>query len=256
MTGEKYPVVILAGGPTPDKILAEGEPEKERAFIDIGGRPMLQWVLDAVKDSGIASDLLVMGNCDRMKSEFGLSDEQVSEDQNSMLANFMHGLDHFREHPLVLSTTCDVPLLTGEALQFIVDKVSGMDAEVFYPIVDIKEFDKKYPGGKRTTQKLKEGTYTGGNVFMFNPEKVLANRDKIEAVIRDRKSPAKLIRLFGLPFIVKFAFRQLNLKGLEEKATQILGARMRGIITPYPEVGLDVDKPEDLVIVRKMIGHA
>jgi molybdopterin-guanine dinucleotide biosynthesis protein A len=256
MTGEKYPVLILAGGPTPEKILAEGEKEKERAFIDIGGRPMLQFVLDAVDKSGIASELLVMGNSKRMVSTFGLKPEQVSDDRNSMLENFMYGLERFKDHPLVVSTTCDAPLLTGESLRFIADAVSKMDAEVYYTIVDVKEFDKEMPGGKRTTQKLKEGTYTGGNVFVLNPKKVLENREKIEAVIRDRKSPAKLIRLFGLPFIVKFALKQLDMKGLEDKATQILGAKMRAVVTPYAGVGFDVDKPIDLVMARQKIGHA
>ena len=256
MTGEKFPVLILAGGPTPEKILAAGETEKERAFIDIGGRPMLAWVLDAVRNCDICGELFVIGNAERLRSTFGLSENEVGQDKNSMLDNFIAGLERFRKYPKVLSTTCDIPLITPEAFKFIADEVGRIDAQVYYPIVDVKEFDKKFPGGKRTTQKLKEGTFTGGNVFVFEPEQVLKNQDKMKAVIRDRKSPAKLVRLFGLPFIVKFALRQLNLKGLEEKASEILGAKMRGIITPYPEVGFDVDKPEDLDMVRKIVGHA
>lgn len=256
MTGKKYPVVILAGGSTPDKILDAGEPEKERAFIDIGGRPMLSWVLDAIRKCDVFDEIYCIGNVDRMRSTFGLGEHEVLQDRNSMLENFMAGLEHFRSHPRVLTTTCDIPFITPEAFKFITGEVDKIDAQVYYPIIDVKEFDKKYPGGKRTTQKLKEGTFTGGNVFVFEPEQVLRNRDKIEAVIRDRKSPAKLVRLFGLPFIVKFALRQLNIKGLEDKATQILGATMRSIITPYPEVGFDVDKPEDLVLAREIMGHA
>ena len=88
-----------------------------------------------------------------------------------------------------------------------------MDAEIYYPIVDVKFFDAKFPGGKRTTQQLKEGTFTGGNVFIVCPDSVLKNKPRIEAVIRDRKSPAKLVMLFGLPFIIRFALKQLDLGG-------------------------------------------
>jgi molybdopterin-guanine dinucleotide biosynthesis protein A len=253
MPDVKMPVVILAGGFTPQKILDAGETEKERAFIDIGGRPMLQWVLDAVRNSDCCGEILCIGNSARMMSTFGLKPEEVAEDKGSMLDNFVTGMERFRSHPRVLSMTCDIPLLTAESLQDVVDSIATIDAEIYYPIIDVKYYDEKFPGGKRTTQYLKEGTFTGGNVFVLNPERVLGNLDKIKSVIRDRKSPAKLVRLFGLPFIMRFAFKQLDLKGLENKASQILGAKMRGVITHYPEIGFDVDKPEDLTMVRKII---
>jgi GTP:adenosylcobinamide-phosphate guanylyltransferase len=253
---EKYPVVIMAGGQTPEKILEAGETEKERAFIDIGGRPMLAWVLDALNKSELAGDILCFGNAERIRKTFGLREDQVMEDKGSMLENFMSGMQHFHDHHFVLSMTCDIPLLTAEALTNLMKQVATIDAEVYYPIIDVKLYDEKFPGGKRTTQALKEGTFTGGNVFVLNPESVIQNRSRVEAVIRDRKSPAKLIRLFGLPFIVKYAMKNLDLPGLEAKATQILGAKMRGVITPYPEIGFDVDKPEDLRMVRDIMGHA
>jgi len=256
MVPEKYPVVILAGGPTPEKILDAGEPEKERAFINIGGRPMLGWVLDALRDSGICGQILCIGNPERIQSTFGLSPTEVSRDKGSMLENFMMGMEHFRDFPLVLNVTCDIPLIKPVMLKDLMDQVSSIDAEVYYPIINVKDFDQKFPGGKRTTQHLKEGTFTGGNIFIMNPVKVLENRQSMESVIRDRKSPAKLIKIFGLPFIIKFAFKQLDIQGLEAKATQILGARMRGVITPHPEIGFDVDKPEDLSMIRDIMGHA
>ncbi len=256
MAMEKYPVVIMAGGQTPEKIIATGETETERAFLDIGGRPMLGWVLDALNASSCCGEIICMGNPDRMRSTFGLEENQVSRDRGSMLENFIAGMEHFRDHPLVLVMTCDIPLITPQALDSLIAEIAGIDAEIYYPIIDVKHYDEKFPGGKRTTQNLKEGTFTGGNVFILAPEKILANQDKINAVIRDRKSPAKLIRLFGLSFILKYFLKQLDLKSLEDKATKILGARMKGVITHYPEIGFDIDKPEDLIMVRDIIGHA
>ena len=255
MSGTKYPVVILAGGQTPEKILETGETEKDRAFIEVGGRPMLSWVLDAFKGSDVCGELLVVGNSDRLTSELGLSPEQVTHDRGSMLKNLIVGLEHFKDHPLIIQSTCDIPLLNASMLNDLANQVSKMDAEVFYPIVDVKHFEKKYPGGKRTTLKLKEGTFTGGNVFMFKPEAVLKNRDRVESVIRNRKSVPKLVQILGPAFIIRFALRKLDITGLERKATQILNARMRGVITPHPEIGLDVDKPEDLEMVRGVLGH-
>jgi GTP:adenosylcobinamide-phosphate guanylyltransferase len=249
---QKYPVIIMAGGRTPDKILEAGEKETERAFIDIGGKPMVAWVLDAVRSFDFADKFLCIGNPQRLVKELGLTESECMQDKGSLLENYIAGLERFRNYPLVLSVTCDVPLVTGAILSDLVNEMAGIDAEVYYPIIEVKYFDSKFTGGKRTTLALKEGTFTGGNVFAVNPDAMIRNRSRVEAVIRDRKSPAKLVTLLGLPFILKFAMKKLDLAGLEAKATDILGARMRGVLTKHPEIGFDVDKPDDLNMVRKL----
>lgn len=256
MGSENYPVIILAGGPTPEPILASGETEQERAFIEVGGRPMLAWVLDAIRGSDACGPLVCVGNAERLQRELGLRPDEVIPQLDSMLENFLAGLDRFREHPHVLVATCDIPLVTSDALNDLAHQAQEVEAEVYYPIIDIRLYDEKYPGGKRTTQKLKEGTFTGGNVFVLSPEAVFRNRERLESVIRYRKSPAKLAKLFGMGFILKYLMKQLDVSGLEAKATEILGARAKALITPHPEIGLDVDKPEDLLVVRDVLGHA
>jgi molybdopterin-guanine dinucleotide biosynthesis protein A len=256
MPEKTYPFVVMAGGKTPEKIIETGEDETERAFIDIGGRPMVSWVLDAIRGCKRFDGLLCIGNVTRLNRELGLELSMLTPDLGSMLENFIAGMEKFRDRPLVISSTCDIPLITSAMLDNLIDQIESIDAEIYYPIVDIKYFDAKFPGGRRTTQALKEGTFTGGNVFALNPTAVLKNRSRIEAVIRDRKSPAKLVRLFGLPFILKFAFKQLDLKSLEKKASQILGARMRGVLTEHPEIGFDIDKPVDLNMVRAIVARS
>jgi len=252
----KIPVVILAGGNTPDNIIESGESEKERAFIDVCGRPMLGWVLDAVRTSGSIGEILVIGNSKRMKDVFGFADNEIAEQKSSMLENLMIGMNAFRDQKRVLVVTCDIPLITTGILDDLIGQIYQIEADIHYPIVDVAYFDERFPGSHRTTQKLKEGTFTGGNIFQLSPGPVIANRERVEAVIRDRKSPAKLVKLFGMGFILKFALRQLDLKGLESKASQILGAKMRAVLTKHPQVGLDVDKSDDLKLVREVLGRA
>jgi len=253
MEYSKFPIVILAGGPTPEAIIEAGESEPERAFIDINGHPMLQLVIDAVRSSDIASEMVVIGNASRLKEVFNLTDSQVLEQGSSMLENLFKGMEHFRSAPRVMQMTCDIPLLTAESLQHLAEEAGKFEADIYYPIIDVKHFDEKFEGGKRTTQTLKEGKFTGGNVFIFNPEVVIKNRAMLDQVIQSRKSPAKLVKLLGFSFVLKFALKQLDIKGLETKVSDILKAEMRAIITPYPEIGFDVDKPTDLTIARSIV---
>jgi hypothetical protein len=44
--------------------------------------------------------------------------------------------------------------------------------------------------------------------------------------------------------------RQLSLKDAEAAVCKRLGVKGKAVLCPYPEVGMDVDKPAQLEIVR------
>jgi hypothetical protein len=102
-------------------------------------------------------------------------------------------------------------------------------------------------------QKIKEGEFTGGNIFLLNPKSILDNRDKIDRIIEARKSKPELIKLFGISFVLRYLFKNLDLRSLEAKATSVLGSRVKGVPCPHAEVGFDVDKPEDYKIAMEVI---
>ena len=84
---------------------------------------------------------------------------------------------------------------------------------------------------------------------------VLANSQSLmERVVSLRKKPWKLARLLGLTFVFKFFMQQLSLSELERRVSQLLGVRGVAIISPYPEIGTDVDKPSDLELAERVIG--
>jgi hypothetical protein len=66
-------------------------------------------------------------------------------------------------------------------------------------------------------------------------------------VVALRKRPLALARLIGLDILLKLLLGRLSLHELEARARRILGVEARALVTPYPEVGVDVDQEEDLV---------
>ena len=75
----------------------------------------------------------------------------------------------------------------------------------------------------------------------------------MEEVFLMRKKPWQLARMFGFVFVVKFFLRQLSLGELEKRASKILGFTSTAIISPYPEIGTDVDKPSDLELAERVM---
>ncbi|NLL17815.1 MAG: hypothetical protein GX262_02185 [Clostridia bacterium] len=68
-----------------------------------------------------------------------------------------------------------------------------------------------------------------------------------------RKSPLALCRLIGPMFIMKYLLHRLSLREVELKFSRLLGIEGYGIISNYPEIGIDVDKPSDLEFVRQIL---
>jgi hypothetical protein len=68
-----------------------------------------------------------------------------------------------------------------------------------------------------------------------------------------RKNIWQQVRLLGIGTLIKFALRRLTVADAERVASRALGCQGRAVITPYPEMGMDVDKPHQLDMARAIL---
>src|SRR3989304_5613417 len=84
-------IIVCGGVPKPDDPLypvAQGRP---KALIDIAGRPMAQWVLDALDTAKRVKSLVVVG----VEAESGLTSAKLARfvpDQGGLLYNVLAGM--------------------------------------------------------------------------------------------------------------------------------------------------------------------
>jgi hypothetical protein len=145
----------------------------------------------------------------------------------------------------VLVATADIPHLTPEAVRFVLERAP--EAALVYPIVPKEAVEARFPGNRRTYARLKEGTFTGGNLLLLDKALFFQALPLARRVVALRKRPLALARLIGLDILLKLLLGRLSLPELEARARRILGVEARALVTPHPEVGVDVDKEEDLV---------
>jgi hypothetical protein len=60
--------------------------------------------------------------------------------------------------------------------------------------------------------------------------------------------------LIGPDIVFKFLFRSLTIDDVIQRVADKLRLRGRAILCPYPEIGMDVDKPHQLEIMRSFLG--
>lgn len=253
----KVDAVVLAGARN-DGALKDVSDAPLEALIEIKGKPMLVYVLEALRNSGRVGRIALVGP--EQLTDFEQSTPPDGQpvigwagDAGGLVANIEQGLAHLGgEHP-VLIVTSDIPLLTSSALNDFIDRCGAAEADVYYPIISRAHSEKRYPGVVRTYAKLADGEFTGGNCALLSPRMVAQHRAVLEQAVAMRKNPLGLARLFGLGLFVKLLLGRLRIRDVEERFRRAFRMRGAAVISPYPEIGLDVDKPADLTLVQSLI---
>lgn len=212
---------------------------------------MSAYVLRALRESGRVGRIVYVGPV--APALDGLFDLNV-QDRGAMLENLELGLAALPATERVLVSTADVPLLTPESVRDLLTRDPG--AGLVYPIIPMSVSEARFPGGRRTAARVREGRFTGGNLFLLEPRLVKAFMPRLKQVIENRKNPLALAGLIGVPVLVKFLLGSLTIRELEARVTRILGVDARALISAHAEIGFDVDKPEDLeVAIRALDGR-
>jgi len=235
-------VVLLAGGKLGPEF-ADVTQETLRALLPFEGRAMVDHVLDAVRHVG---DVVLVGPVDRPGVRCIPAGEQF-------IHSLSAGLAEVRTDQFLMATT-DLCFLTREAVDdFLARCESG--ALLNYPVVPMDAAEARFPGMKRTTLKLKEGEFTGGNIAVVNTAMMRAALPKMEQAYEARKSVLKLGQIVGFKTLVTLVVGKLipgsvSLLQLEQQISRALGGKVRGIQTPFAEIGADVDTLEQFLALE------
>ncbi|MEN6412163.1 MAG: nucleotidyltransferase family protein [Veillonellales bacterium] len=246
-----YDAIILAGGEN-SKSLSKFSPQPYEAMIEIAGKPMVSFVARALSDSPHVNRIFVVGPIKELTNCDFPAEAVLVEGGQTIIETIKIGMKALNHQHKVLVTTADIPLLTPEAIEDFLLQCSKIEADLYYPIVTRDVNEKHYPGNKRTYVRLNEGTYTGGNIFLVDPAIVPRCVAVAERIIANRKNPVKLACILGWSFVFRFLLGCLSLTAVKERVTALLKISGAVIHSEYPELGIDVDKPSDLELVRSV----
>ncbi|MBP2643920.1 MAG: cofC [Firmicutes bacterium] len=241
-----HDAIILAGGES-NKL---SQPGGFEALIDIGGKPMVTFVAEALAASEKVRRIFVLGPSKELAKCKFPGNAVVVEGGKTIVETIRRGIAELHHNDMTLIATADIPLLTAEAVNDFLGQCNNVSADLYYPIVRKEVNERRYPGVRRTYVRLKEGVYTGGNLFLINPAIVDVCAGMADKIIANRKHPLRLCRMLGWSFVARFLLGTLRLAEVEARVADLLGITGAVIQSPYPELGIDVDKPSDLELVR------
>ena len=248
--------IVTAGGiPLPEEPLYPATQGESKALVDVAGKPMIQWVLDALSESKTVDNVIIVGLTGKSGLECSKKMYFVSN-QGKMVANLQAGARKVKEinpkaeHVLMVSS--DIPGITGEMVDWVVNTDMQTDLDVYYHILQREVMEKRYPGCKRTWTHLKDMEICGGDMNMGRLSLLLSEEtDMWEKITDARKSPMKQAALVGFNTAFLLLTGQLTLAKAETNIMTRLNITGKAIVCPYAEVGMDVDKVFQLEIMRK-----
>lgn len=248
-------VIVLAGGKsTPEDPLNSLAFGGLKSMIHIAGKPMVQWVLDALSGARLVDSVVVIG-IDETKELKCSKDIAFLEDAGSLISNIQQGCAHFDQlHPQkthVITISADIPTLTSEIIDRSVEMYQAYDLDVCYTVLDRTTMEKRFPNSKRTYVKVKDGEVCGGDLNYIRKKAVLHPAGIWDQLIQNRKNPLKQASLIGFDTLLMLALGRLTLDAAAARVCKRLGISGIAVRSPFAEIGMDVDKPFQFEIVEK-----
>src|SRR5712692_3564950 len=134
--------VIIAGGiPKPDEPLYPLTQGKSKALLPIGGKPMVQWVLEALDGSAAVGRVVVAGLAPGDAALTSAKELIYLPNAGSMIGS------------------ADIPCLTAPIVDWMVNTCLTSDHEIYYGLISEADMERRFPGSRRSYFALKEGRY-------------------------------------------------------------------------------------------------
>lgn len=244
--------IVLAGGPHDDVArLQPGAPNK--AFVDIAGVTLVGRVLVALRGSGQVRRIVVVAPPSMAGHRDLAPADELRPDGERITESLHNGLRGFREDAMALVVASDLPVLTPVVVDDFVERLHLSDADIDYGCVERSVHMRRFPEVPHTWARMRDGTFCGGGMFGMKPRVLPLLERFIERLGAARKHPLKLASFFGWDMMARFAFGRLSISQAEARAARILGAPVRAVVSPYPETAVNVDRPSDVELARKLV---
>lgn len=254
---ELHTALVLAGTRAGGDPLARYAGVSHKALIDIGGQPMIARVVAALAAVPTLERILIaierpeiLQGQDLLHAAAQRVSIGIVPVAGGPSATVAAVLEH---HPTpLLVTTADHALLRPEWITDFLQRIpAACDAAVL--LASRSKVLAALPETHRTYLRFADGEWSGCNLFLLRTPRALDAVRFWQSVEAERKHPARLVRRLGFWFALRYRFGYLKLGDALARAGILCGARIDVVESAFGLAAVDVDKPHDLDLVRRVL---
>lgn len=152
---------------------------------------------------------------------------------------------------MLLVSSSDIPTISTEMVDWVIQQALEHKVDIMYTAVEDKTMDTRFPSANRSFIKLKGSAVCGGDMHAITVSAVTHNEamwNKLEAA---RKNAFKQMAILGFDTLFLVGLRLIDINTAARRIAKRLGLAGLGLISPYAEIAMDVDKPHQLEIMRE-----
>lgn len=218
-----------------------------KAALPLEGRPMINYVIDALEGADLPPPFHVSGFSATHDSRL-----VQAPSGKGPAESVQRTLDNHPTFPMIV-TTADHPLLTSDMVTHFLIAAHQSEADFCVGLAERSVIAPAYPNVKRTYLNFSDRSVSGCNLFYIRNVKGAGAINFWTDVQHDRKRPLKLASHFGWSILWRFATRQLSVEAAFDFASDKIGCRAAPVFLPFAEAAIDVDKPSDKILVEAIL---
>jgi GTP:adenosylcobinamide-phosphate guanylyltransferase len=245
-----FNALVLAGSRGSADAVADYAGVADKAMIVIECRTMLARVVDALRGAG-AGRIVVVASAPVVREHAIAMGLEVAEAAAGPSASALLGFEQLGAPLLV--TTADHALLQPKwILQFLASVPPGVDLAVL--LARRATIERTVPQTRRTYLRFSDGAWSGCNLFYLATPRAAAAIALWQRVEQDRKRPRRIVRHFGPQLLLRYLTGRLSLASALAFVGKSADVRIHPVDSPFGLAAVDVDKPADLDLARRVIG--
>lgn len=247
-----FTAVVLAGTRSGGDPLASHAGVTHKALIDIGGRSMLERVVSALAAVSQVTRIVVSIERPDIVESLPARAKPIATlpAASSPSASVAAALATYGAPMLV--TTADHALLQPQWIeQFLTD--TPPQADVVVGLARKEAIIAAVPNVQRTYLRFAEGEYSGCNLFLLQTPAAAGVVRFWQALEADRKHPLRMLRRLGIGYALRYGLGRLRLDDALARLGLLAQARIAVVTLQDGRAAVDVDKPADLELVRRLV---
>lgn len=241
--------LVLAGSRGGTDPVAAYEGVVHKALVQIGGETMLSRVIAALRAAGLQR-VLVSTNIPEVAAAALELGAEVVDTASGPSESVSRAFD-LTGAPLLVTTADHALLAPDWVAHFVRD--TPLAADVSIMLARQQDVEAILPESRRTWLRFADGGWSGCNLFLLATPAASRVLDSWRSVEAERKNPLRLALRLGWSTLFDFLLGRLNMA----EAVVRLGHRMGVSAAMVPATNglaaVDVDKVDDLILVRRVI---
>lgn len=241
--------LVLAGTRAGGDPMAAAEGVSHKALIEVGGQTMIDRVVGAL--TGLPEVERIVVAIERPDLVGGLPVTAVPAEAGGPAAT-VGAMLRGEGTPLLVTTADNALLQTAWLREFLA--ACPADADVVAALARRDVVEAAAPQTRRTWLRFADGDFSGCNLFLLATPaaaRVIAFWQTLE---KERKHPLRMMRRLGALFALRYLLGRLTLAAAAARLGELAGARVAFVSLSDGRAAIDVDKPDDLRLVRALVG--